>query len=478
MAKVSFAFKLYALQQEIVDTLDGRILNKLGNKYRFCIVAIGRQSGKSFLAKMTALERAINHNQHVMWVSPAIPAARQHWQELVALIEKAKLPDAKINQAAKEITFSGGGLISIRSAIEPDNLRGGTWDLVILDEAAFFRKGEYTFYSVVIPMVTASGGSILLLSTPAGRNWFWRVWKMGQSASEYYKSWRASSYESPYQDKKLLDELRTTMPEYKFLEEFMAEFLADSGGVFAGAEAAAVTPFSDYPSPNGSYVAGLDFGFNHDPTCFTVIDKITRQQVYGKRFFSRGTLDTIRILTELISTWQPEVTYLERNGLGTPFFSLLKDSLKGRKITEEDMSVLAPSDEEDEGTQREFETAWSGKVRGLFITNDLKRNMVESLAADIEYGRLKTLDDKSVYGEIQLSEMSTYQRERSQDGLNLKYNAEEGSYDDTISALYLANKGMPKPKPLNFNKKQDPDKKIKNPFRRGSVGRNHRKGFQ
>ncbi len=178
-------------------------------------------------------------------------------------------------------------------------------------------------------------------------------------------------------------------------------------------------------------------------------------------------------MTELINTWKPDITYVERNGLGAPLFSLLKDSLNGRKIIEDDIDVM---NEELEQKTHEFETAWNGKLRGIFITNDLKRDMVETLSADTEYGRLKTLDDKSEYGEIQLSEMSTYQRERVGDGLSVKYNAEDGSYDDTISALYLANKGMPRPKPLNFTKKNN-DEKRPNPFKGRGVSKNRRKGF-
>lgn len=474
MAKVKFAFKLYELQQEIIDYLDGKILNKNGERYRFLSVAIGRQSGKSFLAKVTILDHAINQNHRCMWVAPTIPTARQHWNELVNLVTKAGVPTTRISQAAKEISFEGGGFISIRSAVEPDTLRGATLDLVILDEAAFYRNGEYLFYSVILPMVSASRGNILLLSTPNGRNYFWRIWKLGQGNDEYHKSWRASSYASPYQDKKLLDRLKETMPEYQWLEEFMAEFLADSGGVFTGSDAAAKVKFMHQPDPKASYVAGIDFGFNHDATCFTVIDKVTREQVYAKRFFSRGTASTIKILTELINLWQPDITHVERNGLGAPFFNLLKDSINGKPIHEyDDMNF-----DEEEDIEKVFETNWHGKVRAVFMDNTLKRKMVETLAADIEYGRLKILSDDCEYGDIQISEMSTYLRERSNDGMLVKYGAEDGAMDDTVSCLYLANYGMPRPNRVIVNKQT----LAKNPFKGGGKhltgGRDRKRGVR
>lgn len=478
MAKIKFAFTPYPLQQEIIDHLDGKYLNKEGIKRRFFVVAIGRQAGKSWLAKYTILERAVNRRQRCMWVAPSIPTARGHWNELVDLIEKSGIPVKRLSQAAKEIQFADGGSISVRSAVEPDNLRGATLDFLVLDEAAFFRNGEYIWYSICLPMVTASQGDVLFTSTPNGRNWFWRLWNQGQNDNDpYYKSWRATSYASPYQDKRLLDELKKTMPEYQWLEEFMAEFLADSGGVFAGAEAAARIKRLVEPSNTSQYVAGIDFGFNHDATCFTVIDKNTREQVYGYRFFNRGTLPTIRKLIELLQYWQPETAYLERNGLGMPLFSLLQSGLRGIPLTD-DLLAEVDTSEEESFENREFKTDWNGRIRALFMTNEEKRILVETCAADIEYGRLRLLNEKDEYGEIQLSEMSTYRRIRSADGLTVKYEAEEGSMDDTVSALYLACKGLPRPRPTIIKKDRSDDENIKkkNPFRGNNKLRGHRKG--
>lgn len=486
MARVKFAFTPYPLQQDIIDHMDGKFRNVKGEPYRFFVVAIGRQAGKSWLAKYTLLERAINRRQQCVWIAPSIPTARSHWEDLVKLVQNSGIPVSRISQASKQIVFADGGQISVRSAVEPDNLRGLTVDYAVLDEAAFFRNGEYVWYSIVLPMVTASRGVVLFTSTPNGRNWFYKLFNMGNDPnSTLYHSWHAPSTISPYQDKKLLEEIRTTMPEYQWREEFLAEFLADGSGVFSGAEKAAkVTPLSA-PLEGHSYVAGIDFGFNTDATVFTVLDKYTREQVFGETFFNFGTIGTIRKLTQLMQHWQPEVTHLEKNGIGENLFELLKAALSGEEDLPDVLSDLpsyksdgyAKNDLEELESDRAYTAAWGGKLKAIHMDNRVKRSLVERLAASIEYSRLYLLVSvPGSYGDQQLSEMSTYQRERTQSGLDVTYNATSGNHDDTVSALYLAYRGMPKYRP-DLSKASGKDKKkIISPFKSGIKVRKHRKG--
>lgn len=477
--KAEFAFIPYDLQKDIINHLDGIVKNAQDEPYRFFVVAIGRQAGKSWLAKYTLLDRAINRDQRCVWVAPTIPTARSHWDDLVKLVELSGVPTKKISQAAKQIIFAGGGEISVRSAVEPDNMRGLTVDYVVMDEAAFFRDGDYVWFSIVLPMVTASRGVVLFTSTPNGLNYFHKLYLQGTDPNNrLYKSWHAPSTISPYQDPVLLAELKASMPEYQYREEFEAEFLADGTGVFSGAEKAAQIEPLDAPLDGHTYVAGIDFGFNHDATTFTVIDKYTREQVYGKRFYNYGTAGTIRQLVTMLRLWRPEVTHLEKNGLGESLFEILKGVLSGNAeiplefmqdpedLPTVDESEPIPFDGEadDSWTERNYRADWGGKIKAIHMDNPTKRMLVERTAADIEYGRLKTLKNTpGSYGEIQLSEMSTYKRERTKSGMDITYNAEEGSYDDTVSGLYLANKGVKRYKPLIDKPKAE--KLSKNPFR-------------
>lgn len=464
--KVEFAFNPYPLQREIIDYLDGKVKNAEGQPYRFMVAALGRQSGKSWLARYTLLDRAVNRKQVCMWIAPAIPSARTHWNKLVDLIKKSGIPTKRISQAAKEILFHGGGSISVRSALEPDNLRGDSLDYVVLDEAAFFRDGEYVWWQVVMPMLTATRGVALFTTTPNGRNWLYQLFKMGKDENNrYYKSWNVPSTASPYQDLDLLDDLRKTMPSIKWREEFMAEFIADGGGVFSGLEEAAKATLLPIPEKGHEYVAAIDFGWSNDNNVFTVLDKFTRKQVFGTTFNNIGTVRTVKKLIELMDFWQPEVTFIEKNGIGEALLGLIRDVLLG-KDTEDLIDLLNRRTEDDPDETPLEEIIGGHKIRAIHMTNDIKRDMIERLAADIEYARFEILSEDYPFGVQQLDEMSTFERKRTATGM-ATYGAVEGAHDDCVMALAMAYKGIPKSQKFKLPSKstRQAGEKLKSPFR-------------
>jgi hypothetical protein len=451
---VEFAIKPHAIQQEIFDYIDGKFLNPKGRRYRFFIVVCGRQWGKSFLAKYTLMRKAINEGKRCMWVAPSIPTARGHWNELVDLIIKSGIPVKKLSQSAKEIHFHSGGSISVRSALEPDNLRGATLDFIVLDEAAFFRDGDYVWDKVIQPMVTASGGTVLMVTTPNGKNWLYNVWKKGQDENNlYYKSWQAPSTSSPYQDKELLEELRKSLPEFSWRQEYLAEFLSDAGGVFNGVDKAAVVNLLTRPLEGHTYVAGVDIGgATGDAHTFTVIDKYTREQVFGDAWVSLGTIQSFKRIAEHLAIWKPEVTMFEKNGVGETFFDILQMVVAGKEPDPFYIAQMQLANIEVEAVNIAMDIAIGDptniyrpkerligghRIRSVHMNNDYKRAYVEGLSAAIEWGKLTILNPQCDYGLEQISEMSTYAREFTKSG-NVTYNAQEGYHDDRVSSLYLA----------------------------------------
>jgi len=423
---------------------------------------LGRQSGKSWLARYVSLDYSINKCQYVMWVSPTLTSARTHWQAILDLVEKSGLPTKRISRKDKEIHFYGGGVLAIRSVIDPDNLRGATVDLLVLDEAAFYRNGKYVWYSVCQPMITASRGKVLFTTTPNGRNWVFKLFNSGNvKSNKYYKSWHMPSTESPYQDLELLMDIKETIPEIKWREEYMAEFMSDKGGVFAGLDKASVVQPLTEPINGHEYVAGIDFGHSKDATAFTVLDKHTREQVYGVRIQNVGSVKVILRLAALIRLWSPTVVHIEKNAIGESLYDMLVLSLKGFNIVDLDwhMSKAETGEEMIDGI----------KLKPLHVNHDMKVNMVERLAADVEYGGLKLLVVDSEYGLLQMGEMNTFERKRTQRTQSVTYGATNNAHDDTVSALYIAYKGMPKRKRFKLPTKEK--KSMKSPFK-GRRGKN------
>lgn len=450
-SNVQFSLKPYPLQQEILDYMDGVIKNREGEAYRFFVVAFGRQSGKSWLAKYVVLNRAIKQGQQCMWISPSNKSSDDHWNKLVSLIEKAELPVKKIRVQQKEITFLNGGSIRIRSALEKENLRGATLDVIVADEAAFYWDGERIWYNVLQPMVTASRGIVLFTTTPNGQNWFYNLYKAGLEADNlYYKSWHMTSMEAPYQDKKLLKELKRTMPKSAWEEEYEAKFLADKGGVFIGVQEASTASLLSSPETGHFYVAGIDWGVgDNDPTVITIVDKFSRTQVYGERLFNLGTTLQIERIITLLDLWNPQKTAIETNSVGGPLIQLLREKLAGDQLYIEQKA--------------ERTSAKKHVLIPIHVDNKKKRRLIEKLAHGIEYGHLSLLSEKTAYGKIQISEMSTFQRERTSTSLDITYKAAANHHDDTVMALSFAYSLLPKLQ--KWRVKREKPIIVDNPFR-------------
>lgn len=464
--KVTFKDKLYPLQQEIADYVGGKEKNPNGDRYRFFVVSIGRQAGKSYMARTIALDRAINYGEVVLWVAPTIGNSRGHWSELRDKLESAKLP-CTIREAHREIFFPNGGKIYVKSAEQKDKIRGLSVDLLILDEAAFFDNGDYVWNSVLLPMITATNGVALFLSTPCGINWFYEIWKRGWKTDNlFYKSWQAPTSVSPYQDASLLKEIKATVSERKWREEFLAEFLDSSGSVFTGLDKACILS-EDMPSSEDDYVMGVDFGFNSDYTVVSVLSRKNRKQVFGKRFIASSGQEAINIIVSVIGAWKPYKVVIERNGMGIVYIDLLKNQLKNGYVNE-DNEVIGMV-----GDHRVI-------VQTFHVTNERKREMVESLSASIEFGYLTLLrgdEQGGDFGKAQQVELTNYRRKQMVGYYT--YSAPDGEKDDTVSALYLANSALPKVRLPTWATKtpqeeESPAKQVLSPFRRRGL-RNYRR---
>ena len=97
---------------------------------------------------------------------------------------------------------------------------------VIIDEAS--RVEDLTF-TAVLPMLAVSGGSLDLLSTPAGKRGFF--YQAATSGS--WERWTIPATEVPRITPAFLEEQRRLMGERFFRQEFMCEFLDTDDAVFA-----------------------------------------------------------------------------------------------------------------------------------------------------------------------------------------------------------------------------------------------------
>lgn len=362
---------------------------------RFKVLASGRRWGKTLLGSLACVDAA-NRGGRAWWVAPSYKMAQVGWRAVYRLGQQ--VPGAEIRRGDLMVRFAGGGSVQVRSADDPQSLRGEGLTLAVMDECAFM--GEAAWTEALRPALSDRLGGALFISTPKGRNWFWRLWQRGKDDSEPdWRSWQFPTTSNPYIAPEEIEAARRDLPERIYQQEYEALFLDDAGGVFRRvAEAATLQPQA--PVAGRQYVMGVDWGKSNDFTVLKVMDVATRSEVYSDRFNQIDYAVQRQRLGVVADRYRPTVILAESNSMGEPIIEQLqRDGLP---------------------------------VRGFTTTNATKAVIIEALALAFEQGSIHIINDPVTVGELQ-----AYEVERTPSGM-VKYSAPEGMHDDTVMALALA----------------------------------------
>lgn len=359
------------------------------------MVACGRRWGKTELGKILLIEYAAR-GKNGWWLAPTYQMAAQVWRDLKSASGSL---GARVNENERRIDFINGGAVSVRSTHTPDTLRGAGLDFAVLDEAAFMTREVWP--QVVRPMLLDRRGAALFLSTPYGRNHFWDLFTLGMDPEEpEWSAFQFSSYTNPLIDPSEIDALRRVTPERVFREEYLAQFVADSGSVFREVRAAATAPIDAIPDRARRYAAGIDWGRDGDYTAIAIIDAHSGVMVALDRFRGVSWAQQRERLKTLCARWSPAVIRAESNAMGgVNIEALQRDGLP---------------------------------VRPFVTTRHSKPQLIEALALAIEQREIALLPDETL-----LNELAAYAVERLPGG-GYRYGAPSGMHDDTVIALALA----------------------------------------
>lgn len=366
---------------------------------RFKVLDCGRRWGKTRLGVMECLDVAASGGR-AWWVAPSYKMSEVGWRPLRRI--GSRIPGATVRRADREVVMPTGGSVTIRSADNPDSLRGEGLDFVVMDECAFMHEDAWS--EAIRPALSDRLGRALFISTPKGRNWFWRLWQRGQEDGGQWKSWHFTSYENPHIEDSEIDAAKETLPDRVFRQEFMAEFIDDAGGVFRNVMACATALAQESRIKGHDYVVGVDWGKHNDFTAISVLDAKTRSQVYIDRFNQIDYALQVGRLRQVCERYAPVAIVAESNSMGEPLIEQLQRA---------SLPVIP------------FQT-----------TNATKAAAVDALSMAFEQGAISIINDPAQIGELQ-----AYEMERLPSGM-MRYSAPSGMHDDTVMALALAWQGI------------------------------------
>lgn len=356
-----------------------------------------------------AVEKALD-GLAVFWGAPTYDQVRICWGES----KHAALGAATFNQQRMTADFPGGGKIIYRSLDNPDNARGHTSDLAIIDEAAMAK--EAAWYEVIRPMLIDTGGGAWFLFTPTGRNWVWRehraaldrddsmAWEIPTLGFEIVDGQlirKPHPLENPNIPWAEIQQIYADTPERIFRQELGAEFIEGAGIVFRNIQACINAPESTPEEHEGHYiVAGVDWGKHNDFTCASVGCATCKQELALDRFNQIDYVFQRARLAALMERWDVGYILAESNAMGEPIIEQLQyDGLP---------------------------------VEGFQTTASSKPPLIENLALTLERTEWQFLSIP-----VATAELEAYERKVSVTTGRSQYGAPEGLHDDTVIARAL-----------------------------------------
>jgi len=107
---------------------------------RFKVLAAGRRWGKTRLGVNECIDVA-SQGGRAWWVSPSYKTGEVGWRPLRRIGNKI---GAEVRKVDRQVNLTNGGSVTVRSADDPDSLRGEGLDFIVLDECAFMQERTWS----------------------------------------------------------------------------------------------------------------------------------------------------------------------------------------------------------------------------------------------------------------------------------------------------------------------------------------------
>jgi hypothetical protein len=157
------------------------------------------------------------------WVAPTYGVALPGWLMLKKLCQQmidAGVKGIEIRESDRQVIFPRGE-IWIKSADNPDSLRGHGLDGVVLDEPAQIRSEAW--YEVLGPALVDKKGWATFIGTPKGKNWLYDIWRAAATLPNWGR-WRRVTVDNPYVDPAEIERERLVLSDQQFRQEYEADF--------------------------------------------------------------------------------------------------------------------------------------------------------------------------------------------------------------------------------------------------------------
>ena len=273
-------FDMYPFQKEMVGTFHNN---------RFSICKLPRQSGKTTTIISYILHYVLfNESVNVAILANKAATARDILSRLQLAYENLPkwLQQGIMSWNKGSLELENGSRI-VASSTSSSAVRGGSYNLIFLDEFAFVPTNiAEEFFSSVYPTISSGKTTkVIIVSTPNGMNLFYKLWTDAETKKNTYVPIEVHWSEVPGRDEKWKKETISNTSETQFAKEFECEFLGSINTLIHPSKIKVIPSkktltsnagldIYEKPDKESTYVLVADVarGIQGDSSAFIVID--------------------------------------------------------------------------------------------------------------------------------------------------------------------------------------------------------------
>jgi hypothetical protein len=331
------------------------------------------------------------------------------------------------------IVLENGSEISAY-ATSAAGVRGGSYNLVFLDEFAFVPQNmAVEFFTSTYPVISSGKTTkVIIVSTPHGLNMFYKMWTDAVEKRSLYVPFEVHWSMVPGRDDKWREETIRNTSDEQFRQEFECEFLGSSATLIPGSKLKTLTfnyPISteeylqifELPKSGHTYIAVVDCaeGVGLDYSVCSIIDVTELPYKHVAKFRDNKLSPMIfpTYVYNLANRYNRAWVLVETNSVGQQVVDILHYDLEYENIFRIEHHEI-----KGQHISSGFK---KGAAYGVKTSKTVKKIGCANLKTLIETDKLITNDFDAI------AELNTFVRVKE------SYEAEEGNNDDIVMTLVL-----------------------------------------
>lgn len=230
MNPLELSFKPRFYQEPIYQAL------RMG--FKKIIAVLPRRSGKDLTAFSVITEEALSHKANYLYCLPEFAHARRVIWDNITLEGKRVIDYIpkeliyRMNENEMKITLVNGSIISLAGSDAYDkSIVGRNFRGIVFSEAAQMNIDAYRYAR---PIVAASDGFMIFISTPRGKGEFYDLYIDSHKYRDEWFSYRMTVEETCHMTPEQLEREKRAMSDDMYAQEYLCSFEMGIEGTFYG----------------------------------------------------------------------------------------------------------------------------------------------------------------------------------------------------------------------------------------------------